>query len=524
MGMNSPSGQPASAPGSFAAWASSPRVRVLSRHLMNVAILMALPTLLASTLNRARTLLVDPDIWWHLANARIFVTTHHAIWNDPYSFTVAGHYWIDWEWLSELWFWFSYGAFGLQGIYLVSWLLLAGNVLFVYYRGYRMSRSADASLWTSAIAFVLMTVNSGPRTIEFAYLAMSAELLILEEFDRGNKRLLWLLPPLFALWINLHGFWFAGIVLLAMYIGFSLFSVDLGAFQQQALSRTDRNRLLLVLAASVAALFLNPYGWHLMASPLDMIVNQKVSVATIAEWLPIKLDTLAGRFVLLAIALMVAANLVRGRKWKFYELAFVFLAWYAAVAHIRFSYFAAVLTTPMLARDVARAFKLDPDANTIPGMNFLMAAAAVVVVCVQFPSQAALTERLNMMFPMRTLPAIQTSWRTFNWDYVGGMMAFQGKPSFIDSRFDSFDQVGVMDEYGRIMAANDALELMKKYRVDHALVKDNHPIAYLLERTPGWQVLQREKAWEGEYILFAKTADAPQTAPVCPPGALPASR
>lgn len=517
MGMDPTPSETAVAPVRAASWYSSPRARIASRHLMNAAILLALPTLLAATLNRAKTLLVDPDIWWHLANARIFVSTHHAIWHDPYSFTVAGHAWIDWEWLSELPFLFSYQSLGLQGIYLVTWLLLGANILFVYYRGYRLSRSADASLWTAAIAFVLMTVNSGPRTIEFAYLAMSAELLILEEFDRGNKRLIWLLPPLFALWINLHGFWFAGIVLLATYIGLGLFQVELGAFEQQALSRTDRNRLLAVFGASVAALVLNPYGWHLMLSPLDMVVNQKVSVSTIAEWLPIKLDTLACCFVILAIVLMVIANLVRGRKWKLYELAFVFLAWYAAVAHIRFSYFAAVLTVPMLARDLARAFKLDPDANTIPGMNVLMAGIAVVVIAVQFPSQAALTERLNMMFPMRTIPMIQPSWRTFNWDYVGGMMAFQGKPSFIDSRFDSFDQVGVMDEYGRIMAGNDALELMKKYHVDHALVMDNHPIAYLLEHTPDWTVLQREKAWEGQYILFAKSDDAPAQAPACPP-------
>lgn len=491
---------------------------------MNVAILLALPTLLAATLNRAKTLLVDPDIWWHLANARIFATTYHAIWTDPYSFTVAGHYWIDWEWLSEQPFWWAYQQFHLQGIYLVSWLLLGANVVFVYFRGYRLGKSADAALWTSAIAFVLMTVNSGPRTIEFAYLAMSSELLILEEFDRGNKKLIWLLPPLFALWINLHGFWFAGIVLLAMYIGAGIFSVSLGSLEQEALSKSDRNRLLLVLVASIAVLPLNPYGWHLMWNPLDMMLNQKVSVATIAEWQPIKMELVSGKFVVIAIVLMVVANLIRGRKWKLYELAFVCLAWYAAVAHLRFSYFAAVLTVPMLARDLARAFKLDPDANTIPGMNVLMAAIAVVVIAVQFPSEASLQQRLNMMFPMKTIASIDPSWRTFNWDYVGGMMAFQKKPSFIDSRFDSFDQVGVMDEYGKIMAGNDAIELMKKYHVDHALAMDEDPISYLLEHSPGWKVIGREKAWQGEYVLFAKVADVPSSTPTCPPAALPAPR
>ncbi len=521
--MNTPAGEPAAA-SDARRWTSSPRVRVASRHLMNVAILLALPTLLAATLNRARALLVDPDIWWHMANARIFAATHRAIWTDPYSFTVAGHYWIDWEWLAEQPFWGAYQLFHLQGIYLVSLLLIGANVLFIYFRGYRMSRSADAALWTSAIGFVLMTVNAGPRTIEFAYLAMSAELLILEEFDRGNKKLIWFLPPLFALWINLHGFWFAGIVLLAMYIGFGLFPVDLGSFQQKALSPADRNRLLAALGLSIVVLPLNPYGWHLMLNPMDMVLNQKMSVATIAEWQPIKMDMLSGKFVVLAIVLMVLANLVRGRKWKLYELAFVCLAWYAAVAHVRFSYFAAVLTIPMLARDLARAFRLDPDADTIPAMNLLMAAIALAVIAVQFPSEAALQERLNQMFPMKIIASMDPKWRTFDWDYVGGMMAFQGKPSFIDSRFDSFDQVGVMDEYGKIMAGDNAIELMKKYRVDHALAMTNHPITYLLQRTPGWKVVAREKAWEGEYVLFAKTADLPATVPQCPPPALPPPR
>ena len=483
---------------------NAPWVRIYSRHLMNIAILMMLPLVLADTLDRGRTLFVDPDIWWHLANARILWTAHHFIWTDPYSFTVVGQRWIDWEWLAEIPFWVSYKALGLRGIYLITWLLLGANILFVYWRGYWLCRRADAALWTSAIAFFLMTVNSGPRTIEFAYLAMSAELAILEAADRGHKRLLWLLPPLFCLWINLHGMWFAGIVLLGLYIACGLFSVNLGVFEQQALSRPDRIRLLAVLAASVVMLFINPYGWHLMWQPVDMMLFQKISVATIAEWQPLNLSSTEGRFVVVAIALMVIANCIRGRKWRLYELAFVFLAWYAAVSHLRFTYFAAVLTTPMLARDLARSFNMEEDTKTIPAANVGMAVGALVVILFMFPSEASLKKMVGLMFPMQTISNIEPSWRTLDWDYVGGMMDFQSKPSFIDSRFDSFEHLGVMQDYRSIVATNDAFELMNKYRVDHALLKDDLPITYLLEHTPGWRVVSREKAWQGEYLLFAK--------------------
>src|SRR5579863_88383 len=174
--------------------------RIFTRHLMNMAILMMVPLLLAPTLNLARTFLVDPDIWWHLADARFLLTTHHFIQTDPYSFTVVGQRWVNWEWLGELPYWFSYQAFNLRGIYLLTWLALTANVVFVYWRGFWSSRHAGAALFASGVGFILMTVNAGPRTIAFAYLAMSAEMAILESTERGKKHLLWLMPPLFAVW------------------------------------------------------------------------------------------------------------------------------------------------------------------------------------------------------------------------------------------------------------------------------------------------------------------------------------
>jgi hypothetical protein len=484
----------------------TPWVNVTSRHVMNMALLVMLPMVAASTLNYALTLMIDPDIWWHLANARILVTQHHFIHTDPYSFTAVGQRWIDWEWLSEIPYWFSYQTFGLRGIYLITWLSLGANLLFVYWRGYRLGRSADGALWATAIAFLLMTVNAGPRMIQFAYLAMSAELAILEAADRGNKRLFWLLPPLFCLWINLHGTWLVGLGLLGLYIVCGWFPLRVGVFQQTAFSRAERNQRVAVFCASAIACLLNPYGWHLMWQPFDMMLKQKVSVATIAEWQPLSLSSMEGRGVLVAIVAMVLANCVRGRTWKVHELAMIFFAWYMAIDHHRFTYLAAVVTTPMLARDLARSFtSSEKDADTIPWMNGVMTAGALAVMLYMFPSQAALQKMVNMMFPVKTIASIDPSWRTFDYDYVGGMMALESKPSFIDTRFDSFEHLGVMQESQSITQGFKALELFDKYRVDHALVKDNQPITYLLEHTPGWTLTQHEKAWEGEYLLFAKT-------------------
>jgi hypothetical protein len=129
----------------------------------------------------------------------------------------------------------------------------------------------------------------------------------------------------------------------------------------------------------------------------------------------------------------------------------------------------------------------------------------LVCVVVMFPSEKKLQARLSDEFPLRLIRAIQPGWRTFNTDYVGGMMAFESKPSLIDSRVDTFEHHGVLQNYLAAMNLDKSLEILDFYRVDHALLAEGQPLAYLLEHVPGWSVLMREKTADSEYVLLGKT-------------------
>jgi hypothetical protein len=298
----------------------------------------------------------DPDIWWHLANARTLYESHHFIHIEPYSYTVAAQRWVDPEWLSEFAFWLGYRIFGLVGVYLITWLVLSANLHFVYWRGYLRSRNAGVALWMAALGFILMWVNANARTILFGYLALSAELGILEAVERNRTRILWLLPPVFCVWINLHGSWIIGLALLVLYILCGLFRVSAGIFEQKPFLRERRNRLLAVLGASLAALMVNPYGWRLIWNPFDMALNQALNIGNVQEWQPLNLGWFVGKAAVAFIGLIVITNVLHARKWKIYEFAFVFFAWYAAFDHARFTFLAAVLIVPMVAADLTRSF------------------------------------------------------------------------------------------------------------------------------------------------------------------------
>jgi hypothetical protein len=491
--------------------------RIFARQAVYAALLMLLVAVLAGNLGNPAEKLRDPDIWWHLADARILSTTHSFIQIAPNSFTVAGERWIDPEWLSEMLYWLGYRSLGLRGIYLVTLIGLCANLLLVYWRSSLRSGHPGAAFWTAILGFGLMMVNDGPRAIIIAYLAMSVEMAILEAAERGKTYLLWLLPLVFCVWINLHGSWLIGLGLLGLYILSGLVSFRKGIFDQEGFSRPALGRLLAVFVASLAALFVNPYGWRLIWNPIDMMFNQNLNIGSVQEWQPLDLGGLLGKLALLAIGLTIAANCLRGRSWKIYEMAFLLFAWFAAFDHLRFTFLASVITIPMLAQDVARSFLGEPKEETIPVLNALFVAGALWAVVMLFPAEAVLQKGMSAEFPLESIASMQPSWRTYNQDTLGGMMDFRSKSPFVDTRWDIFEHHGVFQDYLDIMRIKEPLKLLDKNRIDHVLVPEGWSLAYLLERTPGWQIARREGSGDDAYILFARTPGGGSVPSSCPP-------
>ena len=161
--------------------------------------------------------MADPDIWWHLRDAEWQVAHHAFLHRDLYSFTAQGAPWMNHEWLAELPFYLGWRMLGSQGVYLVTLVAIECILLCVFYRAYQCSRSVPASFIASVAAAILATVSFGPRTLLFGWICLVIELIVIERFD-AEGRGLWILPPLFLFWVNLHGSWVIGLVLFAGFL------------------------------------------------------------------------------------------------------------------------------------------------------------------------------------------------------------------------------------------------------------------------------------------------------------------
>jgi len=172
----------------------------------------------------------DNDTWWHLETGR-YMLEHRALpVPDPFAFTTymgkpfyAGedrtrYFNLTHEWLAQIVFYLFYAAGGYAGLVLLRSALLTAYCGVVGWAVYRRTggfyRGVLAALAAGTVAWQF--VSDRPYLITFVFLGLT--IVILE-----SRRRLWLLPPMFLVWANLHGGFFMGWVILGLYCAEALF-------------------------------------------------------------------------------------------------------------------------------------------------------------------------------------------------------------------------------------------------------------------------------------------------------------
>jgi hypothetical protein len=175
------------------------------------------------------------------------------------------------EWLSEVVFYLVYAAGGFAGLVLFRAALLTGFCgavgLVAFHRSKGFYRALGAAFLAASIAIRFR--SDRPFLIGFLLLALVMTAL-------EYRRWLWLLPPMFAVWANLHGGFFLGWAPLGAYCAEALF------LRWRGRPVADERRLWLVSAASILASGLNLNGFR-AATILSTYQNSALQMS-LWEW------------------------------------------------------------------------------------------------------------------------------------------------------------------------------------------------------------------------------------------------
>ncbi len=202
--------------------------------------------------------LSDPDVWWHIRLGDWIIAHHQIPAGELFAYTAFGNPLVAHEWLAETLFAALAAVGGLLLVTvlmgLVAWSAMVATLLRGRLRGAGpIVLAIGLALGARAAEPVL-----GTRPQVFTFALVCWTLWIAELYLRSGGRRLWLLPPLFLLWANLHAGFIAGIGFLAVVVVAEMIKRrwSLGTVA----SRQRITALAVALGASALAACVNPYG------------------------------------------------------------------------------------------------------------------------------------------------------------------------------------------------------------------------------------------------------------------------
>jgi hypothetical protein len=245
---------------------------------------------------------LDTDLFHRTAVGRLVESTGGVVHQDPFAFSPKLDAWVDHEWLSGVVFFQlarAGGDWALLGLGFLLMLFTVSLVVFVHRRYLGGERVLLPWLLLTLSPLFLVWV-SVIRCRVFTLLLLSVLLFVLLKWKEGNRRWLWVLPPAFALWINLHG----GVI-----AGLGLLGVAAVAASIEDLRRSVG--LWISLLASGILMLLTPYGIDLWVYLLDAAVMDRPGIA---EWESAPLFSFMGMAPLLLVGVVAMGEIVAEKR------------------------------------------------------------------------------------------------------------------------------------------------------------------------------------------------------------------
>ena len=160
----------------------------------------------------------DPDLWGHVRFGLDILRDANIHQVDAYSFA-SDRAWVNHEWGAEVITASAFAIGGSAGLVALKMLIVGATLMLLNGVMRREGVGSPFARDGAAPAAIVTTLSQAHhvRPQLFSLLLFAILLSCLMAARRGSQRSLWVLPPLFAAWANLHGGWIVGGGVLALW-------------------------------------------------------------------------------------------------------------------------------------------------------------------------------------------------------------------------------------------------------------------------------------------------------------------
>ncbi|KPV51892.1 hypothetical protein SE17_18655, partial [Kouleothrix aurantiaca] len=428
------------------------------------------------------------DFWWHMATGRIIASTGAIPSVDSFSFTQAGQPFFNQGWLAQLLMYWLHQVGGVPLLLVVQSLVITlayGLLLRLCIR-----RSGRLRLSVGLLLLVTLPLsftNWIVRPQSYALPIFAAFLTIVTEYRLGMSRRLWLLPPLMALWVNIHGTFVLGLALIGLTFAGMLFErgENREGNGEAAGSRFAALRSLALWGAlTAAAMLLNPRGLGVLTYVRNLLGSNSVTTL-VTEWAPPTIRDLEGVIFFLFVMLCGAVLAYARRRPPLADmLLFGAFLWLALGASRNVVWFGMV-ATPLLIVQAASLGRERPPTRAFAGSPALHAAligvlALLVLLALPWVKPAldlppAVGALVSEDTPVAAVDFLRAQpdrpRRLFHTEAYGSYLIWAApeQPVFVDTRIELYPFAQWRD-YINLGQANNAAALLQKYDIDGLLL------------------------------------------------------
>jgi len=478
-----------------------------------------------------RLLLRDASIGWHIRNGQQILLTHAVTRADSFSSVMNGKTWYAWEWLYDVVFAAIHHVLGLNGVVFYTATIIAVTFVLTLHLGLRRGGSVPVTLFLVVLALAASAVHflARPHVLSWLLTVVWFELLdsaSMASISEQWKRLLWL-PVVMLLWVNLHGGFILGFVLLAVYFAGGVIEYCTNGERRDEL-RAWLKRLSGVSVLVAAASFVNPYGYQLHLHVYRYLTDRFL-MDRISEFLSPDFHGAAQQCfaVMVLIAMVTVAT---GRKrLRVTHLLILLVATYGGFYATRSlptsSLLIALIIAPVISESVkglgenvgaarwlrrlaawAQSFgdRMGKLEMSFYGHFWLVAAFVLGLWACAHQGRIGSTQFINAYFDDKRFPVEATEVIAergirdpiFSLDYWGGYLIYRLYPEtkvVVDDRHDLYGDEFFKDYLKVVLVQPGWDEGLDTLHVDWVLMPADSPLANILRLKDGWEPVERDK-------------------------------
>jgi hypothetical protein len=344
------------------------------------------------------------------------------------------------------------------------------------------------------------------RPHAFSFVLTAIWYCILDEYQTARRNRLFWLPVVMLFWVNLHGGFMLGFILLGVYLASNVAGIIFCAGTARQESALKAKGLGLAVLACLATSLINPAGYDILLFPFRLVGDQFLMDNIMEYASPDFHGTVPFRYLLyLTIAIFGLST----TRLTLVELSLIVLLTHMALYGVRYIPLFGIIAAPILVRhgqfilekasgkwvDACKTVSDKIALSSALSRPHLWAACGAIGVLLY-----AATGWINYQFDPEKKPVAAVEYlknmnlrgNMFNNDGFGDYLVYAAWPQyrvFVDGRQDMYGPQRLREYDAVIRVAPGWDKIVEKYRIEWIFFDTNSALSVHLSRDPDWHLI-----------------------------------